>query len=183
MSSDCVSGRVVPCQRRCCWLYFARSRADASATRNGLYKRRISRKQTPKLVLFTASSPALRNFLNVAWLGISIAKLPLWRLQATIQVERNRSHSTIELVKPPSEFPLFAFSALRQQSHARECEHPGYHDPARVARFAPFSTTCRLIPAFRRVPLDSRFRGNDTVGTKHLFRAVALSLPARVARW
>jgi len=120
MSSDCVSGRVVPCQRRCCWLYFARSRADASATRNGLYKRRISRKQTPKLVLFTASSPALRNFLNVAWLGIRIAKPPLWRLRATIQVDRNRSRSTIELVKPSSEFPLFVLSALRRRCQARE---------------------------------------------------------------
>src|ERR1700722_18675839 len=98
--SDCMSGRVVPWQRRCCWLYFARWRADASATRNGLSKRRMSRKQTPKRVLFTASRPALRNFFNVAWLGISIAKLPLWRLRATIPVDRNRSRSTIELVKP-----------------------------------------------------------------------------------
>src|SRR5271155_111667 len=95
--NNCVSGSVVPWERQCCWLYSARWRADASATRNGLYNRRISQKQTLKRVLFTASSPALRNFLNVAWLGIRIAKPPLWRPRATIPVDRNRSRNTIEL--------------------------------------------------------------------------------------
>jgi len=149
MSSDCVSGRVVPCQRRCCWLYFARSRADASATRNGLYKRRISRKQTPKLVLFTASSPALRNFLNVAWLGISIAKLPLWRLQATIQVERNRSHSTIEFSEAAIGISPFCF--LRA-SPAISCSRMRASRIPRSCKGCPFCAVFDYLPAYSGVP-------------------------------
>ena len=172
-----MSGRVFPWQRRCCWLYFARWRADASATRNGLYKRRISRKQTPKRVLFTASSPALRNFLNVAWLGIRIAKPPLWRLRATTQVDRNRSRNTIELVKPPSEFPLCVLSALRRRCHAREREHPAFPQPFKVC---PFCTVFDNVP-HRRLELARASRAVvDALKTREL-RIDECRIPCRRA--
>src|SRR5271154_5200603 len=43
--------------------------------------------------------------------------------------------------------------------HAREREHPEYHDRPRLARIAPLSTAYRLAPPLRRVPPDRGRKG------------------------